>query len=309
MKNPDREYLWGLDLGGTKIEGVVLEHADNTSVLIRKRIATEASKGYQHILSRIKLLVDLMAEELGAKPTIIGIGTPGSLDPNDLIIKNSNSTNLNGKPLQKDLESLLAIPVKLANDANCFALAETRMGIVKDIAPQAEVVFGVIMGTGVGGGIVVNNKVISGKQGIAGEWGHIFLDESGGECYCGKIGCVEKILSGPALELFYENNSGKKIDLQQIVQNHHMGNDAVANKTIERLLYYFGLGLSNIINILDPDVIVIGGGVGNIDLLYNEGPTAIKKHVFDTNKGFHTVIAKPKLGDSAGVFGSAFLVE
>ena len=301
--------LWGIDLGGTKVEGVVIKPGNPPEILFRKRIASEASKGYQHIMGRIKALIDLMAEEIDSRPEIIGIGTPGTLDPNEGVMKNSNSTSLNGQPLKKDLEHLLDIPVKMANDANCFALAETRMGIVPDLAPDAGVVFGVIMGTGVGGGIVVDRKVINGKQGIAGEWGHIFLDESGGKCYCGKVGCVETILAGPSLEKYYQEQCGKEAKLKDILTSYHNGNDPIARKTMERLICYFGLGLSNIVNILDPDIIVIGGGVGNIDLLYDEGPKAIKKHVFDTNKGFHTIIAKPKLGDSAGVFGAAFLVE
>ena len=305
----DKNLLWGFDLGGTKVEGVVIMPGNPPEVLFRKRIPSESSKGYRHILSRIQELIDLIAEEVHTQPQIIGIGTPGALDPHDSVLKNSNSTSLNGQPFKKDLEDLIGIPVKMANDANCFALAETRMGIVPDLAPDAQVVFGVIMGTGVGGGIVVNNKVINGKQGIAGEWGHIFLDESGGKCYCGKSGCVETILSGPFLEKYYQEQSGKKAKLKDILTRHESGTDPAADKTIERLIYYFGLGLSNIVNILDPDIIVIGGGVGNIDLLYEKGPKAIKKHVFDTNKGFHTIIAKPKLGDSAGVFGAAFLVE
>ena len=300
--------LWGIDLGGTKIEGVVIKPGNPPEILLRKRIPTEASKGYRHIVERIKVLIDLIADELHARPQIVGIGTPGSLDPADGVMKNSNSTNLNGQPLKKDLEALLGLPVKMANDANCFALAETRMGIVPDLMPDAQVVFGVIMGTGVGGGIVVNNKVINGRHGIAGEWGHNFLDESGGKCYCGKSGCVETILAGPSLERYYYEHSGKKSRLQEILVSHKNGTDPIASKTVERLINYFGLGLSNVINILDPDIIVIGGGVGNIDLLYEAGPSAIKKYVFDTNKRFHTTIAKPKLGDSAGVFGAAFLV-
>ena len=307
--NAQANLLWGIDLGGTKVEGVVIKPGDPPEILLRKRIAAESFKGYQHIMGRIKTLIDQIAGEIDSKPLAIGIGTPGTLDPHTGVMKNSNSTSLNGQPLKKDLEDLLGIPIKMANDANCFALAETRMGIVPELMPDAEVVFGVIMGTGVGGGIVVNNKVINGRQGITGEWGHIFLDESGGQCYCGKVGCVETILSGPSLEKYYYEQSGKKAGLKEILANHKEGTDDAAHKTIERLIHFFGLGLSNVVNILDPDVIVIGGGVGNIDLLYEAGPKAIKKYVFDTGKGFHTVIAKPKLGDSAGVFGAAFLAE
>ena len=302
-----KNLLWGIDLGGTKVEGAVIRPGSQTEVLIRKRIPSESTKGYEHILGRIKELVTNIADEIQQQPQAIGIGTPGTMDPHSGVMKNSNSTSLNGQPLKKDLENLLGIPVKLANDANCFALAETRMGIVPDLAPEAQVVFGVIMGTGVGGGVVVNHKIIHGNQGIGGEWGHIFLDASGGKCYCGKTGCVETVLAGPSLERYYHEQSGKEARLPDILASYKTGEDIAARKTVKRLIHYFGLGLSNIVNILDPDIIVIGGGVGNIDLLYQEGPAAIKKHVFDTSKNFHTIIAKPKLGDSAGVFGAAFL--
>ncbi len=299
--------LWGIDLGGTKIEGVVINNRSSPEVLTRKRIPTESAKGYKTILGNIKKLIDEISNEIQSAPLSIGIGTPGTLDPNTGLMKNSNSTSLNNQRLKSDLEALLGIEVILANDANCFALAETKMGIVRELAPDASVVFGVIMGTGVGGGLVVESKVINGKQGIGGEWGHIYLDESGGDCYCGKKGCVETILSGPALERYYETISGEKKGLKEILKRHEAGTDPNASQTIDRLISYFGLGISTIINIIDPDIIVIGGGVGNIDLLYKEGPKAIKKNVFDTGKGFHTIIAKPKLGDSAGVFGAAFL--
>ncbi|MEO1049000.1 MAG: ROK family protein [Bacteroidota bacterium] len=303
------KYLWGIDLGGTKVEGVVLSNDDQHDVIIRERIPTEAPKGYQHVLGQIKKLIDQTATQLGSKPEKLGIGTPGTLDPFTGTIKNSNSVVLNGQPFKKDLEALLGIPIMIANDANCFALAEARMGIVPDIAPDAQVVFGVIMGTGVGGGIVVNGKAIYGKQGIAGEWGHNFLDESGGPCYCGKVGCTETIISGPALERYYESISGEALKLKEIVRRHLVQSDEYATETMERLTKFFGLGISKIVNVLDPDVIVLGGGVGNIDLLYTEGVKEAAKHVFDTTGAFRTPIVKPKLGDSAGVFGAAFLVE
>ena len=300
----DNNKLWGIDLGGTKIEGVVIDSVNISEVLCRTRIATEASKGYKHILNRIKELIDLMADEVKSSPSILGIGTPGNLDPQTRLLKNSNSTSLNGQPFKQDLEDLLGIEVKMANDANCFALAETKLGVVQDINPDAEVVFGVIMGTGVGGGIVVNGKVINGHQGIAGEWGHNFLDASGGKCYCGKTGCVETVISGPALERYYEQISGTSKKLKDIVTRRD--GDQHAAETLERLAHFFGLGISNIINILDPDVIVLGGGVGNIDILYSEGVKEAEKYTFNTS--LKTPIVKPKLGDSAGVFGAALLV-
>jgi len=170
--------------------------------------------------------------------------------------------------------------------------------------PEAKVVFGVIMGTGVGGGLVVNDHVVSGKHGIGGEWGHNFLHESGGDCYCGKIGCTETILSGPALERFYTGMSKETIKLPEILERYET-NDEAAMITVNRMLKYFGKGISTIINMIDPDVIVIGGGVGNIDLLYTEGINEIKKSIF--NHRLDTHIVKPKLGDSAGVFGAALL--
>ena len=299
------EHLWGIDLGGTKVEGVVL-NADTYEVITRTRIPTEKENGYEHIVGQIHKLVKLIEEETGIAPEKIGIGTPGAIDPSTQTLKNSNTVCLNHQPLKRDLESMLSLPVTMANDANCFALAEARMGIVPDIYPEAQVVFGVIMGTGVGGGIVINGQVINGKQGIAGEWGHSYLDDSGGKCYCGDIGCVERIISGPSLERYYKEISGQQARLPQIVQAHRDQSDPHASQTMERLLNFFGKGLSNVINILDPDVVVLGGGVGNIEELYKEGVAQVKEHIFNTR--FETIIAKPKLGDSAGVFGAAFLV-
>jgi fructokinase len=246
-----------------------------------------------------------MQAEMGYLPTKIGIATPGTLDPGLGLMKNSNSTSLNGKPLKKDLEQLLGVEMFMANDANCFALAEANMGAAKEQYPNAKVVFGVIMGTGVGGGVVVDGKVINGLQGIGGEWGHNFLDESGGACYCGKSGCVEKVLAGPALEKYYATISNQSKNMKEVYELYKKGDDPFAKQTMERLVHFFGLALSVIVNILDPDVIVIGGGVGNIDTIYSEGRESLKKYVF--NNKLDTPVIKPKLGDSAGVFGAAFL--
>ena len=297
--------LCGIDLGGTKIEGIVLKSADDPEVLIRTRIDTEAQYGFEHVLRRIKLLVDQMAEQVGEHPTVLGMGTPGAIDPPTGILKNSNSQAINKMPFKTELEKVLGIPTIMANDANCFALAETKMGAVPDVDPNAQVVFGVIMGTGCGGGIVVNGQVINGKQGIGGEWGHNFLDESGGPCYCGKSGCVETIISGTGLENFYEQQTGTRKRLKEIIPTARAGSDPHAVATLDRLIQFFGLAISNIINILDPDVIVLGGGVGNIEELYTRGVEAAEKFVF--NLRLDTKIVKPKLGDSAGVFGAAFL--
>ncbi|HLY71454.1 MAG TPA: ROK family protein [Puia sp.] len=298
--------IWGIDLGGTKIEGVILTSIEDSTPVIRTRIDTEALNGYQHIVRQIKKLVDDMQAKSGLSPQAIGLGTPGVLDPMLQTMKNCNSTALNGKPLKKDVEDILQMPVVLANDANCFALAETHWGIVKEKAPDAKMVFGIILGTGVGGGIVINGKVWTGCHGIGGEWGHNFLDESGGACYCGKTGCVETIISGPALERYYTLIAGKKSRLKEIVQDYRQGTDENAIKTMERLYHFFGKGVSVITNLLDPDVIVVGGGVGNIDGIYTEGKNNLGKYIF--NNHVDVPILRPSLGDSAGVFGAAALV-
>ena len=293
----------GIDLGGTKIEGVVLDSEKENSVLLRKRIPTEGDKGYDHVLNRIKLLIEELEKETGLELPVVGIGTPGSLHPKTQLLKGSNSVHLNDRPLLQDLISLLSKDVRLANDANCLALAETHMGVVHQEFPEAKVVFGIIMGTGVGGGLVVNGQILNGANGIAGEWGHNFLHESGGKCYCGKSGCVETIIAGPALEKYYFQKSGQNRKLHEIYAARE--SDSIAAETIDRLIRFFGIGVSTIINMIDPDAVVLGGGVGNIDALYTEGLDSIKKHVF--NPDCINKILKPRLGDSAGVFGAAFL--
>ena len=193
----------------------------------------------------------------------------------------------------------------MANDANCFALAEATLGVIREKAPQAKEVFGIIMGTGVGGGLVTDGRVINGRHGIGGEWGHNFLDESGGPCYCGLSGCVEKIISGPSLEAFYEKLSGRKLPLREIIILSEKGSDPHAKATADRLSHFFGRAVAVLINILDPEAVVIGGGVGNIDLLYTKGRKEVEKYIF--NPVLETLFLKPTLGDSAGVFGAAML--
>lgn len=297
--------IWGIDLGGTKIEGVILPSLEDPTPILRTRVPTEAEKGYQHIVSQIGVLVRQMMGESGLTPERIGIGTPGVQDPVLLTMKNCNSTALNGNPLQADLQKELGLSVVLANDANCFALAETHWGAIKQKVPEARLVFGIIMGTGVGGGIVYNGQVWNGRHGIAGEWGHIFLDDSGGPCYCGKAGCVETILSGPALQRFYTKQSGLKKTLKEIVGLSESG-DAAAVATMDRLHQYFGKAVSIITNLLDPDAIIVGGGVGNIASIYTRGRSSLEQYIF--NNRLDTPILSPLLGDSAGVFGAAALV-
>jgi predicted NBD/HSP70 family sugar kinase len=302
----EKKYNWGIDLGGTKIECAILDQEDPTQVILRERIDTESNKGYDHIIAQVGRLIDSVSQKVGFRPTRLGFSTPGVLDPASQTMKNCNTTCMNGQPMDIDLAKVVGCEVVLANDANCFALAEALLGAVPDINKHAQVVFGVILGTGVGGGLVVNGKVINGLHGIGGEWGHNILEEGGEPCYCGKAGCVEKVIAGPSLELFYERQTGDKRKLKDIVQAHLAGSDSNATATMERLFEYYGKAISTLINVIDPDVIVIGGGVGNIDLLYSEGYERIKKYIFNSGEVL-TPIVKPKLGDSAGVFGAAML--
>ncbi len=300
-----QEPLFGIDLGGTKIEGIVLPFRGSTEPISRLRLPTESAKGYDHILQQIKKLTSMLETDSGFKASRIGICTPGTSDPKSGLQKNSNTTCLNGKPFLRDLEKSLGLTVSMANDANCFALAEATLGIVKEKMPEASVVFGIIMGTGVGGGLVFDGKVWNGAHGIAGEWGHNFLDESGGPCYCGKSGCVENILSGPALERYYAAESGTIKGLKDIVNAAGQSTDPIADRTMDRMVHFFGKAVACLINILDPDAIVIGGGVGNVDELYTRGVKEAEKYLF--NPRLETAFFKPKLGDSAGVFGAAML--
>ncbi|HAU4889668.1 ROK family protein [Aeromonas hydrophila] len=293
---------WGIDLGGTKCECVVLE---GDEVLLRHRIPTERAGGYDHMIGQIAKLVAECADKIGQRPTLIGMGTPGARDPQTGLMKNCNTTELNGKPFKEDLERRLGVPVLIANDANCFALAETHLGAVRQHHPDAKVVFGIIMGTGVGSGIVINGRILNGHHGIAGEWGHNVLSPDGPECYCGKRGCVETFISGPALEAWYEAKAKRHLSLAKIAEA--TAHDHVAKLTIDRLHLLFGQALANVVNILDPDVIVIGGGVGNVQSLYSVGRETILPFLF--NPRFATPIIAPALGDSAGVFGAALLAR
>ncbi|HWA84082.1 MAG TPA: ROK family protein, partial [Fimbriimonadaceae bacterium] len=220
------QTLWGIDLGGTKIEGAAVR-ADGGETLCRLRIDTEQQGGYEHILERIRGLVQRMSQESGLpKPSAIGLAMPGTSEPSTGLMKNANTVCLIGKPLVADLSRLLGIEVVAENDANCFALAEATLGAARGCG----VVFGVIMGTGVGGGVVIGGKVIGGHHGIAGEWGHNILIPGGDPCYCGKRGCVETVISGTALERWYFERTGAKKRLREIAESE----DSDARATIDR---------------------------------------------------------------------------
>ena len=283
----------GIDLGGTKTEGILLD--ESLKVIERKRIPT--IQDYKKIIETITILVNDLKLKSDDRVTV-GVCTPGVISQKTGLIKNSNTQCLIGMPLKKDLEKTIGQKILMENDANCFAMAEARLGA----AQNYDVVFGVIMGTGVGGGIVINGKIHNGRSNIAGEWGHHIIRPHGNRCYCGKQGCVETYVSGPALEKRWKYLTGKNESLPEIIQNFS-GNKAEEWK--KEFLENFAIGLANVVNILDPDVIVLGGGVSNIPFLYDEGKNLIYKNVF--NDLVDTPILKNKLGDSAGVFGASLL--
>ena len=285
----------GIDLGGTKIEGILTD--ENYKTITRKRIPTNQEKGYNSILESIKNLVLELSQESNDKVSI-GVCTPGALSLNSGLIKNSNTQCLIGKDLQSDLKNILHYDVSIENDANCFALAETKLGAGKN----SNLVFGVIMGTGVGGGIIIDGKIHRGRTNIAGEWGHHCLHPDGNICYCGNKGCVETYISGPALEKKWSEMSGQNQSLSKIIKSPDNQN---FSNWKESFLDDFGLSLANVIDILDPDMIVLGGGVSNVDFLYNEGKNAVYEKVFSDI--IDTPIVKNELGDSAGVFGACML--
>jgi fructokinase len=287
----------GIDLGGTKIEGVVL--AAEGREVVRERLPTERERGYDHIVGRVaELATRLRVHAPGARR--IGIGTPGSLSARDATLKNSNTTCLNGRPLLADLRRRLGLDVVLENDANCFALAEVTAGAARG----ARLAFGVILGTGVGGGIVVDGRVWSGPQHVAGEWGHHRISDDGPDCYCGQRGCVETFLSGPALARAYAAAGGAPCDAGAIGARAAAG-DARAQEVLARYVDRFGRALANVVNVLDPDIIVLGGGVSNLDVLYTDGVEAVRRYVF--NDELRTRIVRNALGDAAGVVGAALL--
>ncbi len=294
--------LWGIDLGGTKIEGVIMNPEKPAEALHRLRRPTGADQGYDHVMSQLAGVISDLENSSGMKrPAKLGIGTPGAVEPSTGGLKNSNTTCLNGRPLRDDLSRILGCEILMANDANCFALAEAIFGSGKG----AEVVHGLILGTGVGSGIVVRGKVLNGIHGIAGEWGHNQIPGEAHPCYCGKSGCIEGVIAGPSLERYYREQGGEPVRLPEISRRASAG-EPLAVQTLERLRHKFAEAIAVVINILDPDVIVIGGGVGNIPLLYEDATRqAILGHLF--NPEIKTRIVPPVLGDSAGVFGAALL--
>ena len=291
-------YRLGIDLGGTKIEAILID--EHFQVIKRERVPTKREEGYDAILGRIVKLAKSIIKDVPDIESPIGICTPGTIESETGLLKNSNTVCLIGKPIQKDMEKELGIPVVMENDANCFALAEATIGAAK----KYNVVFGVILGTGCGGGITMLRNIHRGANRIAGEWGHHCLIPDGRECYCGNRGCTEAYISGTALEKEWFELSGEKSRVTDIIDR---GDYNKYPEWKENFLKNFGRGLANVIDILDPHAIVIGGGLSRIDFLYTEGKESVYKETF--SKIVRTPILKNKLGDSAGVFGAAMLAD
>ncbi|HEU6449451.1 MAG TPA: ROK family protein [Verrucomicrobiae bacterium] len=288
----------GIDLGGTKIEGIVLD--DNGTELFRRRIETQREFGYDHILGRVKNLYSELSRHVENATHTLGLGAPGVVSPRTGIVKNSNTTCMNGKPLKTDLEKLLGHKIEIQNDANCFAMAEARHGA----GSGKNLVFGVIMGTGCGGGIVYKGEVITGPQGIAGEWGHHSINPAGPLCYCGQRGCVETYISGGGLETRYAEKFKVKRPLPEIAKDFDAG-EAKAVEFMDEFFRHFGRAMANLISILDPDIVVLGGGVSKFNAIYTQGVARVAEMAF--TDVLETPIVKHQLGDSAGVIGAALI--
>lgn len=301
---PGSELRLGIDLGGTKIEGALLDRRGG--IAWRERVPTPQGE-YQRTIDAIAGLV-AAADRRAGERLPLGLAFPGSISPRTGLQRNSNSTCLNGRPVLADLEQAIGRPVRAENDANCLALSEASDGA----AVGHGVVFGVILGTGVGGGVVVDGRVLRGRNGIAGEWGHAALPRRGelerGEesraCYCGKVDCLEQWISGPAVEREHRGRSGRDWRLPEIARAAG-GGDHEAAGSLDRLVHRLARGLAMVCDVLDPDAIVLGGGVGNLAVLYERLPEAIAREVFSDT--FDTAILRPIHGDSSGVRGAAWL--
>lgn len=292
------KFRIGIDVGGTKTEGIVLDAELNE--FFRLRIPTEQEKGYDHLLHKIRDLYLHLTEQINRRPHTLGIGTPGSVSRQTGLVKNANIVCMNGKDFVGNMEALLKRKFVRQNDSNCFAIAEAMMGAGKG----KKRVFGIILGTGVGGGYVYNGELVSGLQSLMGEWGHTIINSIGEKCYCGKIGCIETYISGKGIENKYYNVTGEKLPMQDIVRKYRLG-DTQSKIIMSDFFSYFGKACSNLIAVMDPDIIVIGGGLSNIDELYVLGINKVRDYIF--NDTLMTPIVRNKLGDSAGVIGAAMI--
>lgn len=289
----------GIDVGGTKIESILLDPAGNE--LYRCRLPSPAATGYEAVLAGIcGHISDMLTKVPAGVASTIGIGIPGSINQVTGLVQNANSTCLIGQPLQRDLEERLGRRIGIENDANCFTLAEAVAGAGQGY----DFVFGVIMGTGCGGGISVGSRIRQGPNRIAGEWGHVIVDQAGSQCYCGNRGCVETKISGSGVERAFAAEFGERRTMAQIVAGHRQG-EPCCSAVFTRFLLDFGRCLGGLVSILDPDAVVLGGGLSNIDELYAEGLDHVRRFVFHDD--LRTPILKNRLGDSAGVIGAAWI--
>lgn len=292
----------GIDLGGTKIEGVALERSGDVAARLRVKTPQGDYPG------TVRAIVDLvlhLERETGARGSV-GLGMPGIISPASGLVKNANSVCLNGQPLDRDLEAALGRPIRVENDANCFALSEASDGA----AGGRGCVFGVILGTGTGGGVVVDGRILRGRNAVGGEWGHNPMpwpepgEWPGESCYCGRTGCIETFLSGPGLARDYARANGSAIDSMEIVRRAGAG-EAAAVSALDRYVHRLGRALATIINVIDPDAIVLGGGLSGMERLYREVPGQWSRYVFSDQVA--TDLLAPKFGDSSGVRGAAWL--
>lgn len=297
----------GVDLGGTKIEAVILRVRPDGAFdeLDRERCDTLADHGYERVLDQCASLIERIEKRHTNSKLPVGVAMPGGVRRSDGTIKNANATCLNGRPFRQDLCRRLQREARFDNDANCFALAEALLGAAR--AHREGVVFGVIMGTGVGGGLIVHGRPWSGLHGIAGEWGHhpVHTDPAARECYCGQRGCLEAYASGPALERHYLALTGRRLAARAIIAARAV--DPAAESCVQSLSSAFGRALATLVDIVDPSCIVLGGGLSSVECLYTEGVALARAQVF--NDEWLTPVVRNELGDSAGVFGAAMLVR
>ena len=294
-----QKYRIGIDLGGTKTETVLLDSEGKQ--IHRKRITTPREKGYEGILeSTHELIIDTGGRVPDKGEYTIGIGIPGSINIETQLVQNANTTSLIGRPFQSDIERLIGRPVGMENDANCFTLAESLAGAGKGY----NLVFGIIMGTGCGGGICIDGHVRRGSHAIAGEWGHFSVDPKGVDCYCGNRGCVETKISGSGVESAFFRKYGKRLKMVEIVEGYRKS-DPQCTPVFNQFIDDFGRCLGGLISILDPDAIILGGGLSNIEELYSLGVERVREYTF--HRHIKTPILKNILGDSAGVFGAAWI--
>ncbi len=291
-------YRIGLDVGGTKIEGIVLDGLGRE--VVRLRCPTPIAYGYAAVVERISEHYRELVARIGGAAHTLGVGTPGSLSPSTGLLRNCNATALNGRPLQKDLENRVGRAFSIVNDANCFALAEARLGA----ATQCRDVLGLVLGTGVGAGLVLGGQLVVRRNGIAGEWGHMVLDPSGPPCYCGRRGCVERYLSGPALAREYADRTKQLVDAEEVVSRARAGEPAAA-AVLDRFLDHFSHAVANVVAVVDPQVIVIGGGLASIDEIYTQGVERLGRLAFSDR--FETPLLRNTMGNTAGVFGAAMI--